>query len=100
MPSTLAQLRAALRQDLRDEDPASYLRTDAVLNRHLAHALQHVQAAAPTFATLTKVMPVGRRVDLTADVPATFLWLDAVEYPVDRFPQCFHPFREEVGPKA
>ena len=100
MPSTLAQLRATLRQELRDEDAANYVWTDAVLNRHLAHALQHVQAAAPLFASLTKTMPASRRVDLTADVPSTFLWVDAVEYPVDRFPQCFHPFREEPGPKV
>jgi hypothetical protein len=99
MPSNLAQLRAALRIELRDEDAAAYLWTDAVLNRHLAHALQHVQVAAPVFASLTKTMPPDRRVDLTADVPATFLWLDAVEHPVDRFPNCFHPFREEAGPK-
>ena len=100
MPSTLAQLRTMLRQELRDEDAASYVWTDAVLNRHIAHALQHVQAVAPLFASVVKAMPTGRRVDLTADVPATFLWVDAVEHPVDRFPQCFHPFREEAGPKV
>lgn len=99
--STRATLRADLRRDLRDEDPTAFVWTDAVLNRHLQHAIDLVQAASPRLASLVKVAPLyPQRVDLSADVPATFLWVEAVEYPVDRYPQHWVPFREELGPRV
>src|SRR5438067_561450 len=94
-------MRADLRRDLRDEDSSSYIWTDAVLNRHIQHALDDLQAIAPRMARLTRAVPASpQRIDLTADVPATFTWLDAIEYPIDQYPQRFLPFREEAGPKA
>ncbi len=96
-----ATMRADLRRDLRDEDPTNYVWTDAVLNRHIQHALDDLQAIVPRIARLTTTVPANpQRIDLTADVPPTFAWIEAVEYPLDRYPQRFVPFREEAGPKA
>src|SRR5438552_16188764 len=95
-----ATLRADLRRDLRDEDAAAYVWTDAVLNRHIQHAVDRLGAVSPRQTSLTKTAPLfPRRIDLSADVPATFAWIEAVEYPLDRSPQVFLPFREEPGPK-
>src|SRR2546423_1311109 len=52
-----SSMRADLRRDLRDEDSSSYIWTDAVLNRHIQHALDDLQAIAPRIAKLT---PAGR----------------------------------------
>jgi hypothetical protein len=96
-----ATLRADLRRDLRDEDASAYVWTDAVLNRHLQHAIDRLQAVSPRQASVTRTVPLSpRRIDLSADVPATFSWVEAVEYPIDASPQAFLPFREEPGPKV
>lgn len=98
--STRATLRADLRRDLRDEDSTAYVWPDSVLNRHLQHAVEDVQAVVPRTARLLKTVPAtAQRIDVTADVPATFAWVEAVEYPLDRYPQCLLPFREEPGPE-
>jgi hypothetical protein len=98
--ATRATLRMDLRRDLRDEDAAAYLWPDAVLNRHLQHAIDDLQTVAPKLARLLKTVPsTAQRLDLTLDVPAIFGWVEAVEYPIDKYPQCFLPFREEPGPK-
>jgi hypothetical protein len=100
MGSTLGQLRTALRVELGDEDPTNRRWGDAALDQYLRQALRLVEEARPAFAWLRKTVPspATRRIDVSADVPPTFLWLDAVEYPVDRAPQRFRPFREEAGP--
>ena len=102
MPTTRADFRVALRQDLRDEDSGAYLWTDAVLNRHIAHAVQDIQQVAPVVGSVLKTLsaPVTNRLTLTADLPATVLWIDAIEYPIDQYPQEFAPFREEPGKAA
>jgi hypothetical protein len=98
--STRATLRADLRRDLRDEDAGAYVWPDTVLNRHIQHAIDDLQIVAPRIARLLKTVPAAaQRIDATADVPSVFAWVEAVEYPVDRYPQCFLPFREEPGPK-
>lgn len=99
MGSTLDQLRGALRVELRDEDPSSRRWSDAALDQCLRQALRLVEDAQPAFAALTRPVPspATRRIDLSADLPPTFLWVDAVEYPSDRVPQRFRPFREEGG---
>jgi hypothetical protein len=99
--TTRATLRADLRRDLRDEDPTAYVWSDTVLNRHLQHAIDLVQREAPRLASLLKVAPLyPQRIDLSGDVPASFLWVEAVEYPIDRYPQRWIPFREELGPRV
>jgi len=100
MGSTLSQLRAALRVELRDEDPADRRWSDAALDQALRQALRLVEDAQPAFSAFTTSAPspATRRLNVSADVPPTFLWIDAVEYPVGRVPQRFRPFREESGP--
>ena len=99
MGATQAALRASLRQDLRDEDSAAYIWTDAVLNRHLQHAITAIGETCPKIAYAAKVVAAGAtyRLALTpgTDVPTSFLWLEAIEYPLDESPQVFLPFRQE-----
>jgi hypothetical protein len=100
MGTTIDQLRATLRVELRDEDATSRRWSDAALEGCLRQALGLVAEARPAFGAMeTRVpTPATRRIGLSAGLPPTFLWIDAVEYPVDRVPQRFRPFREEDGP--
>lgn len=101
--ANMASLRAdSLRRDLRDEDATAYVWTDAVLNRHLQHALDELQRWAPrvTYADRVVPNPSTQRLDLSTTVGATFLYLLALEYPTDQYPPATIPFREEDGPKA
>jgi hypothetical protein len=51
---TLSQLRAALRRDLRDEDPGDYRWSDDELDRHIDHALREFSQAIPREAEATQ----------------------------------------------
>jgi len=75
--------------------------TDAVLNRHIQHAIDRVGQASPRLASLTRVAPASpRRIDLSGDLPAAYAWVEAIEYPLDRYPQLFLPFREEPAARV
>ena len=95
MGSTLVQLRAALRQELRDENAAAYVWTDAVLDRHLLDALAQLQQRAPVIGRLELVVPAGNPARWSPAYPATYLWTEALEHPIDERPQKFVAFREE-----
>lgn len=103
--TTRATLRAALRQDLRDEDSANYIWTDAILNRHFAHALEEIAQRCPLVASLTVAIanPSVRRISLSGQAAltaSTFLRISALECPADEYPQKWIPFREESGPSV
>ena len=54
MPTTyLTDMIAAIRVDLHDTEATAYLWSDAVLTRHIAHALAEYSAANPLAATTT-----------------------------------------------
>jgi hypothetical protein len=99
--ATRATFRADLRRDLRDEDAAAYIWTDAVLNRHIAHAIDRVQTVAPRLASLAHVtVAAGRSIALTGLLPATYLWLEAIDVPIAPDVPCRRAFRLEPGPTA
>ncbi|TAK22545.1 MAG: hypothetical protein EPO26_10840 [Chloroflexota bacterium] len=98
MGSTLAQLRASLRQELRDEDTAAYTWPDTILDRHLQRAIAETQAAAPTIVSIIATMPnpASPRLNLSSLISeSAHLWFDAIEYPLDCYPRQWLPFREE-----
>lgn len=93
--STLADLRARLRQDLHDQDPAAYRWPDAALDRHLARALRELSLALPLSATAEVVAPGNSRDLSLASLPdlPSLLEVEAVEYPADAYPPCYVRFR-------
>ncbi len=98
MGSTLAQLRATLRLELRDQDEDALVWSDAALDRHLTRAIGEVTRLAPSLASTLKTVPspAPSRLSMVADIDAaTFLWLEGLEYPPDAHPPQWLPFREE-----
>jgi len=86
---TLAELRAKVRRELRDEDPASYRWSDAELDRHIQRAVREASLAVPLEA-VADLTPSGREVSLSG--LSERLWVEAVEYPVGQFPPSFVRF--------
>lgn len=87
----LADLRQRLRRDLRDEDPAQQRWTDDQLDRHLQRAARELGLAIPreTSAVLLTT-PQSRQLSLAP--LAGLVEVEAVEYPVDRYPPRYVPF--------
>ncbi|MBI3964018.1 MAG: hypothetical protein HY329_00160 [Chloroflexi bacterium] len=95
--STLTTLRAALRQDLHDEDGSAYRWTDAVLNRHLQRALEELQNAWPLDAEAS-IPAVAGQLHYALGSLTGLLWVERVWYPYDvALPAVWAPFREAGG---
>lgn len=91
MPTTIATLRARVRQDLRDEDAANYRWTDAHLDRHLDRAVREHSEHVPREQKSTLATTNGSR-DLSVSALTPLLGLEAVEYPTGSYPPAFVPF--------
>jgi hypothetical protein len=88
---TLSQLRAAVRRDLRDEDPGDYRWSDDELDRHIDHALRELSQAIPREAETTLPTVDGsREVDLSSLTDLVIL--DSVEYPLGQTPPEYQRF--------
>ncbi len=87
---TVAALRARLRRDLHDEDPAQQRWTDAELDRHLQRAVRELSLALPREAVATITAPGGRQLDISS--LTDLVEVEAVEFPVGRFPPSLVPF--------
>ncbi len=86
----LTEMRAILRRDLRDED-TPYRWLDDELDRHIAHATREFSEAIPyeqkeALATTSS----SREIDITTI--ASRIMVQAVEYPVDKFPKSYQRF--------
>jgi hypothetical protein len=90
----LTELRQAVRLALRDEDASAQVWSDAVLDRHVLDALARLQARWPAVESIPFVVPAGPAA-WSPPYPASYLWTEAVEHPVDSRPRRFVPFREE-----
>ena len=88
----LSEMRTRVRHDLRDTDSASYRWADAELDRHIDHAVRDVGVAALLQAKATLVASGGGR-DLSVAALAGLVAVEAVEYPVGRYPASYTPFR-------
>ncbi|MBI2852455.1 MAG: hypothetical protein HYX84_05090 [Chloroflexi bacterium] len=87
----LADMRAIVRRDLHDEDSASYRWTNDELDWHIAHAVKDFSEAVPYEQKATKATTAGSRV-LDLSTITGRIAVEAVEYPVDKFPRIYQPF--------
>jgi hypothetical protein len=85
MPTTIATIRARVRQDLHDEDSSAYRWTDAVLDRHIGRATGEYSLHAPLEQKSTLTTTAGSR-DISVASLVGLIEVDAVEWPVGEFP--------------
>jgi len=88
---TLTEMRATVRRDLHDEDEANYRWTNDELDRHIAHAVNEFSQAIPYEQKATIATTSGsREIDISSVTDR--IMVEAVEYPVDKFPKRYQRF--------
>jgi hypothetical protein len=87
----LSEMRTIIRRDLHDEDAANYRWTDDELDRHIAHAVKDFSEYLPYEQRATKATTTGSR-ELDISSLSNRVMVEAVEYPVERFPQSYQRF--------
>jgi len=87
----LTEMRTIVRRDLHDGDAANYRWTDDELDRHIAHAVKDFSEYLPHEQRTTKATTSGSR-ELDISTVTDRIMVEAVEYPVDRFPRWYQPF--------
>ncbi len=88
---TLTEMRAIVRRDLHDEDASNYRWTDDELGRHISHAVKGFSEAVPYQQKSTKATTSGsREIDVLS--LSDRVMVEAVEYPVDKFPRRYQRF--------
>jgi len=87
----LTEMRTIVRRDLHDEDAANYRWTNDELDRHIAHAVKDFSEAIPYEQKATKATTSGNR-DIDISTITDRIMVEAVEYPVDKFPKRYQPF--------
>ena len=92
----LSEMRTRVRRDLHDEDAGNYRWTDSELDRHIERAVRELSLAAPheTKATLTTA---AESRDLSLSTLTDLVAIEAVEYPVDKYPPSYVPFSLWAG---
>jgi len=87
----LNTMRTMVRRDLKDEDSGNYRWTDDELDRHITHALNEFSEAVPLPVKATLPTSSGSRViDISSLTDRVIV--EAVEYPVDKFPPRYQRF--------
>ena len=87
----LTDMRTIVRRDLHDEDAANYRWTDDELDRHIAHTLKDFSEALPREQKATLATTSGSR-ELDISSLSDRIAVEAVEYPVDKFPKKYQRF--------
>jgi len=88
---TLSEMRTIVRRDLHDEDSENYRWTNDELDRHIAHAVKDFSEYLPYEQKATKATTSGsKEVDISTVTGRVMV--EAVEYPVDKFPRRYQPF--------
>jgi len=87
----LTDMRAIVRRDLHDEDAGNYRWTDDEISRHIAHAVKELSGPIPYEQKATKATTSASR-ELDISTVTDRVVVEAVEYPVDRFPKRYQPF--------
>jgi len=87
----LSELRTIVRRDLHDEDAENYRWTDDELDRHIAHAAKDFSGALPLEQKATKATTSGSR-EIDISTITDRVMVEAVEYPVDKFPKRYQRF--------
>lgn len=84
-------MRARLRRDLKDEDPANYRWSDAELDRHIDRAVREFSLSVPVEAKASLLTTAGSR-ELSLASIADLIAVEAVEYPTGLYPPAYVPF--------
>jgi hypothetical protein len=87
----LTEMRAIVRRDLHDEDATNYRWTDDELDRHITHAVQEFSEAIPYEQKAVKATTSGSR-EIDISTITDRIMVEAVEYPVDKFPKRYQRF--------
>lgn len=87
----LSDMRAIVRRDLHDEDSGNYRWTNDELDRHIAHAVRDFSEAIPYQQKATKATTAGSR-EINIATITDRISVEAVEYPVDKFPKSYQRF--------
>jgi hypothetical protein len=87
----LSEMIVAIRKDLHDQDISNYRWTDIEIDRHIRRAVSEFSEQMPLESKATKVTTLGSRDLDIADITNRVM-VEAVEYPVDRYPRHFQPF--------
>ena len=87
----LSEMRTIVRRDLHDEDADNYRWTNDELDRHIAHAVKDFSETIHHEQKATKSNTSGsREVDISTVTDR--IMVEAVEYPVDKFPKSYQRF--------
>jgi hypothetical protein len=87
----LSDMRTIVRRDLHDEDEDVYRWTDDELDRHIARAVKELSEALPLEQKATQATTAGSR-DIDISSLSGRVLIQAVEYPVDKFPRRYQRF--------
>ena len=87
----LSEMRTRVRQDLHDEDPTNQRWTDDELDRHIERAVRELSLAIPLEAKASPATSEGSR-DISLASLSDLVAVEAVEYPVDKYPPSYVPF--------
>ena len=87
----LTEMRTIVRRDLKDEDADNYRWTDDELDRHIAHAVKEFSEAIPYEQKATEATTSGSR-ELDISSLSDRIMVEAVEYPVGKFPKRYQRF--------
>jgi hypothetical protein len=89
-------MRTRLRRDLHDEDAGNYRWSDDELDRHIDRAVRELSLAAPREAKATLTTAAESR-DLSLSSLTDLVVVEAVEYPVDKYPASYVSFSLWAG---
>ncbi len=87
----LTGMRTIVRRDLKDEDAQNYRWTNDELDRHIAHAVKDFSEAVPYEQKAVKTTTSGSR-EIDISTVTNRIMVEAVEYPVDKFPKKYQRF--------
>jgi hypothetical protein len=87
----LTDMRTIVRRDLHDEDANNYRWTTDELDRHIAHAVKDYSGSVPCEQRAVKATTAGSR-EIDVSSLTNSIMIEAVEYPVGRFPKRYQRF--------
>ncbi len=87
----LSDMRTIVRRDLHDEDSGNYRWTNDELDRHIVHAVKEFSEALPLEQKATIATTSGSR-EISVSSLSGRVTVEAVEYPVGRFPRKYQRF--------
>lgn len=89
----LSEMRGLVRRELHDEDSGNYRWTNDELDRHIARAVKEFSEQIPYEQKATKATTSGSR-DIDISTLTGRVMVEAVEYPVDKFPRKYQRFAQ------